>query len=174
MRWFNGITASMGMSLSKLWEVVKERKLGILQSMGSQSLSWLRNWTAKSDHLLKLPVPWEPLVKATALWFQTQGYRKQDKETAVLFLKEICIFAAKNRSVDLELKQNQKNNPDLLYAFRIWGRISLFLLHNSLKEFPTARFPLFRVQEVDLELLEWPIHLYFYCYHNYYTINWLI
>ena len=46
-----------------------------------------------------------------------------------------------------------------------------FLLQNSLKEFPTARLPLFRVQAVALDLLEWPIHLYFSCYHNYYIIN---
>ena len=32
----DGITDSIDMSLSKLWEIVKDRKPGVLQSMGSQ------------------------------------------------------------------------------------------------------------------------------------------
>ena len=38
IRWLVGITNSMDMSLSKLWEMVKNRKPGVLQSMGSQRL----------------------------------------------------------------------------------------------------------------------------------------
>ena len=45
MRWLDGITDSVDMGLSKLREIVKDRKPGVLQSTGSQSQTRLRDWT---------------------------------------------------------------------------------------------------------------------------------
>ena len=36
MRWLNGIIDAMNMNLGKLWEMMKEERPGVLQSMGSE------------------------------------------------------------------------------------------------------------------------------------------
>ena len=62
MRWLDGITHSMNMSLSKLWETVKDKGAWCLQSMGSQSQTQLSNRTTTTKgrevkHHYHLPHP---------------------------------------------------------------------------------------------------------------------
>ena len=40
MRWLDGIIDSMDVSLSKHWEMVKDKEPGVLRSMASQRVGW--------------------------------------------------------------------------------------------------------------------------------------
>jgi len=72
MRWLDGITDSMDMSLSNLQELVMDREPGVLQSMGSQRVghNWateLNWWTVLKDKKVDL-TRWNTLVQECKWW----------------------------------------------------------------------------------------------------------
>ena len=60
MRWLDGITDLMDMSLSELWEIVKDRKVWWAVFHGvTKNQTWLSNWTTTNSSSWKIEFIWK-------------------------------------------------------------------------------------------------------------------
>ena len=92
MRWLDGIIGSMDMNLSKLREMVKDGKPGVLQSMGSKRVG--HDWATEQHHS-QLTVLWKFQVNSKGnqpCILSTEFPMLCSRCLFVIHLKNVCTF----------------------------------------------------------------------------------
>ena len=106
MRWLNGITDSMDMSLSRPQALVMEGKTGVLQSMGSQRVG--HDWAIELTD-----------------WFQTQPFRSPQQPIPLQFFTSI-LSDSKAGSPSWLLQNNYSEMSLLLFILSFSFQMILY------------------------------------------------
>ena len=75
MRWLDGVTYSIDMSLCKLWEWWWTRKPGVLRSMQSERVR--RDWATELNWILRSHICW-------VLWYSSKFFISHNKPVVVI------------------------------------------------------------------------------------------
>ena len=110
MRWLDGIISSTDMSLSKLWDIVKDREAWHSTVYGvTKSRTWLSNWTTTTDAdknrtcILQIICTWSSANNLTSYLGNNKKYKYlQTKVFASVYLN----YQGKRQQKSVHLKHN--------------------------------------------------------------------